>query len=143
MSKLTLLLFTALLLFLFPNKVFAAFSMNIASIDPTSVDSKEQEVTVNVSINALLSESYFRVAWQKSSGDHYFGYMQNNNGDWVKIESSQDCHNYYKVSDLSTTSLTIITKIGSENTIDNGSYFLKAKRYTAGCSDTHNSKISI
>ena len=128
----------AFLLFLFyfsfVKSSFAAFSLNISSITPDSVSYNEQEVTVNVSISGLPSESYFRIAWQESSGKPYFGYMKDNNGDWVRIESSQDCKNYYKVSDTGTASLTLITKIGEENTINNGLYLLKARRYTASCS---------
>ncbi|QQG41006.1 MAG: hypothetical protein HYV37_01640 [Candidatus Levyibacteriota bacterium] len=131
--------------FLFPQKTFAAFSLSISSINPDTVSSSGQEVTVNISINDLPSESYFRVAWQKSSGETYFGYMLNNNNDWVKVESSQDCKNYYKISDLTTTSLTIKTKIGEENTVNNRSYLLKARRYTTSCSSyyTDSDPVSI
>ncbi len=132
-SAIFLLQSNKLCLFL-PSDVFAAFSLSISSINPDSVSYSEQEVTVNIDINDLPSESYFRVAWQESSGKPYFGYMKNNTGDWVKIESGQDCKNYYKISDLTMTSLIIVTKIGEENTINNGSYFLKARRYTASCS---------
>lgn len=138
-------LFLFFFLFLyFLSPAFAAFSLSISSINPDSVSNSGQEVTANLNINDLPSESYFRVAWQESSGKPYFGYMRNNNNDWVKIESSQDCKNYYKVSDLATTSLAIITKIGEENTIDNGSYLLKARRYTASCSSyTDSDSVSI
>lgn len=134
-----------LLFFLIPNSpVFAAFSLSISSINPDSVTNSGQEVTVNVSINGLPSESYFRIGWQESSGKPYFGYMKNINDDWVKVESSQDCKNYYKISDLTTTSLAIITKIGEENTVNNGSYLLKARRYTATClSYTDSDSVSI
>src|SRR3989344_7276290 len=102
MKKLILFLFAALFFFAFPNKVSAAFSLNISSINPDNISSVEQEVTVNININDLPSESYFRVAWQESSGKPYFGYIKNNNGDWIKIDSSQDCKSYYHVTDLTT-----------------------------------------
>lgn len=126
--------------------VFAAFSSNISNINPDTVSDSEQEVTVSITISDLPSESYFRIAWQESSGNPYFGYMKNNNGDWVKIDSSQDCKNYYHVSDLTTESLVIVTKIGKENTdgLSNGPYLLKARRYTASCSsNTDSESISI
>lgn len=135
----------ALFFFLvFAPPVFAAFSLSISSINPDSISSNEQEVTVNVNINDLPSESYFRIAWQESSGNSYFGYMKNNNDDWVKVESGQDCKNYYKISDLSTTFLVLLTKVGDENIINNGNYLLKVRRYTASCSTYKDSEpVSI
>lgn len=138
----------AFLLFLFSfsfaKSSFAAFSLNISSITPDSVSYNEQEVTVAVNINNLPSESYFRIAWQEASGKPYLGHMKNNNGDWVKVESSQDCKNYYKVSDITTASLILVTKVGEENVINNGSYLLKIRRYTASCSSyTDSDSIAI
>lgn len=126
--------FLILLFFSNPFKILAAFSLSIASINPDNVSNNEQEVIVSININDLPSESYFRVAWQESSGKPYFGYMKDNSGNWVKTDSGQNCINYYKVSDLTTTSLTLITKIGDENTINSGQYHLKARRYTNTCS---------
>lgn len=117
-AKFALVAFLLFLFFsFFAKPSFAAFSLNISSITPDNVSYNEQEVTVNVNINNLPSESYFRIAWQESSGKPYLGYMKNNNGDWVRVESSQDCKNYYKVSDIATTSLTLVTKVGEENII--------------------------
>jgi hypothetical protein len=128
------------------NNVEAAFSMNINSLTPTSVSSNEQEVTVTASISGLPNPSYFRAAWQKSSGDTYFGYVKNNSGDWVKVQTDQDCKNYYSVSDTTTTTLTLVTKIGDDNDPQNGSYSIKLRRYTASCgsnSDSDPFSISI
>ncbi|HJY98562.1 MAG TPA: hypothetical protein VJ227_02500, partial [Patescibacteria group bacterium] len=123
----------SVLLFLSAKNSFAAFSMNISSVSADSVSSNEQEVAVTASISGLPNPSYFRVAWQKSSGDTYFGYVKNNTGDWVKIYSDQDCKNYYSVPDIATTSLTLQTKIGDDNNPENGSYSLKIRRYTSSC----------
>lgn len=138
-------LILVVLFWFLPSKVDAAFSMSISSVDPASVSTSEQEVTVNITIADLPSESYFRVAWQESSGKPYFGYVKNNNGDWVKIESGKDCKNYFKVSDLNTTSFSLVTKIGSDNTANNGENFIKARRYTdtAACSETDSEPFSI
>lgn len=129
---------------LFLSHAYAAFSFSITSVNPASVSSSDQEVTLTINISDLPSESYFRIAWQESSGKSYFGYIKNNNGDWIKIDSNQDCKNYYQVSDLTKQSITIITKIGQDNTPTNGSYLLKAKRYTATCSSEKDSEpVSI
>ncbi len=103
----------------------------------TTISSRDQEIEISLNITNLPSESYFRAALQKGSGDPYFGYMQNNNGDWVVISSlSGDCVGYYKVSDTSTTSLVLKFKIGNDAVIDSGNYTLKAHRFTTGCSYT-------
>ncbi|MEK7605262.1 MAG: hypothetical protein AAB478_01925 [Patescibacteria group bacterium] len=126
------------------SSVFAAFSLNISNINPDNVSDSEQEVSVTISLTDLPSESYFRVGWQESSGKPYFGFIKNDNESWVKVESSQDCKSYYKVSDLTKQSITIITKIGQDNTPTNGSYLLKARRYTATCSsETDSESVSI
>lgn len=144
MPKALIFILSLYTFFFLSTPVFASFSLSISSINPDNISYSEQEVTVNVNINDLPSESYFRIAWQESSGKPYFGYMKNNNGDWVKIESSQDCKNYYKISDLTTTSLLVVIKIGEENTINNGPYLLKARRYTASCSSyTDSDPVSI
>lgn len=109
------------------------------------ISDNNQEVVVDVAINDLPSESYFRIAWQKSAGKPYFGYMKNNNEDWVKIDSSQGCQNYYHVSDINTTAIILVTKIG-QDTIDglnNGQYSLKVRRYTANCASYTDSEASI
>ncbi len=108
--------------------------MSLQDLSDTNVTSNEQEVPTTGSISGLPSESYFRVAFQQSSGQSYFGYMKNNVGDWVKIMTSQDCHNYFKVSDASTSALILIVKIGEDNSVDNGNYTLKLRRYTSSCS---------
>lgn len=132
--------------FIVTSNAKASFLLSISSVSLSTVSSKEQEITVNVNVNDLPSESYFRVAWQESSGSTYFGYMKNNNSEWVKIESSQDCKNYYKVSDLSTTSISLTSKIGDENSVNNSSYLIKVRRYTASCSsytDSDSSSVQV
>lgn len=109
------------------------------------ISDTEQEVIVDVAINDLPSESYFRIALQQSAGKQYFGYMKNDKGDWVKIDSSQDCKNYYHVYNVNTNSITLVTKIGQDNSdgLNNGQYSLKVRRYTATCSSSTDSDASM
>jgi len=89
---------------------------------------------VSLNITSLPSgDSYFRVAFQKDDGS-YFGYVMDNSGGWTPIQSlSGDCTGYYKLSDTSVTSLTLKFKIGDNATINNGTYKLKAHRFTSTC----------
>ncbi len=133
------------LFFLFSDsEVKAGLTMSIQSISLDTVSSNEQEVTVTASISGLPNPSFFRIAWQKSSGDNYFGYVQNNSGEWVKIQSGQDCTKYFSVTDTGTSSLVLVTKIGSDNSPDNGNYTLKLRRYTSSCgSESDSGPIAI
>ncbi len=132
------LIYFFLLSWFYPRQALGAFSFTISSINPSSVSSKDQEVEVTLSITDLPSESYFRVAWQEESGKPYFGYVQDNNGNWVKVGTlSDDCTSYYKVTDTTKTSLALKTKIGADTNIYGGLYNLKAHRFTSSsCSST-------
>lgn len=121
-------------LFIFPQKIEAAFSFEMASPSATTISSGAQEISVNLNITDLPSESYFRVSLQKESGGSYYGYLLNNNGDWAKILTlGGDCTAYYKVSDITTKSLTLKYKIGDDTEVSNGNYNLKAHRFTKTC----------
>lgn len=140
-------IFLFLLIFLFiasGNRAFATFSFNISSTSTTKISSGDQEVDVGLSITDLPSESYFRVSLQKSNGDPYFGYVQNNDGTWSKAQSlSGDCTGYYHVTDLSTSSLTLKFKVGNDSVIDGGNYTLRAHRFTKSCSSNTEAANSI
>jgi hypothetical protein len=74
--------------------------------------------------------------------------MKNNINDWVKVETSQDCKNYFKISDTATTSATFVVKVGENNQVSNGSYSIKLRRYTSTCasysdSDAHPIQINF
>ena len=124
-----------ILFFVLALPAHAAFSFNIDSIDPTTVSSKEQTVTVQISLaNLPAGDSYLRLSWQESDNKPYFGYMQNNAGDWVFIQPlSGDCTKYYKVSSV-TTVATLSAKIGEDTDINPGTYTLKAHKFTPACS---------
>ena len=121
-------------IFLFcPKIILAVFSFKIEDAKPDLVSFKNQEVEVLLNITDLPSESYFRVAWQKGENKQYFGYIKID-GNWVKIKSLRDdCSEYYHISDTSTNSATLITKIGEEEELTSGIYLLKAHRFTSTC----------
>ncbi len=134
-----ILLFLIFFIFLvtfvtFTDKILAAFSMKLLDLPENNITSNEEEIAVSAEITDLPSASYFRIAWQKESGKQYFGYMKGSSGDWIKITAGEDCKNYFSVSDSSTSAITLVTKIGDDNIIDNSSYTLKLRRYTASCS---------
>ena len=131
MRKIILFIF---LFFIHTTNVDAAFTLKIDNVSLSEVKTFEDEVLVTASISGLPSESYFRIAWQKSSGDTYFGYLKNNLNEWVKVFSSQDCKNYFKISDTNTTSFGLTTKVGEDSVVENGIYTLKLRRYTSSCS---------
>jgi hypothetical protein len=134
-SNRKILIIIAVLFFFFPQKVEAAFDLNISSPSATLITSNTQEVDLSLNITDLPGESYFRVALQKEGGGSYYGYIKNNNNEWSKIQTlSGDCLGYYKVSDLKTTLVGLKFKIGDDISIDNGNYNLKAHKFTKTCS---------
>ncbi|KKW11156.1 MAG: hypothetical protein UY49_C0007G0012 [Microgenomates group bacterium GW2011_GWC1_49_7] len=119
---------------LFASPIFADFSFIIESVEPKTISSKEQFVTVRLLFSGLSSgPSYLRVAWQESDGKPYFGYVQNNTGDWVQIQPlNDDCKNYFMVSN-SVTVATLSAKIGEDAEINPGTYTLKAHKFNENC----------
>lgn len=93
---------------------------------------------VKLALLDLPSPSYFRVAFQKDSGSPYFGYLKNQNENWVPVKPlSSSCQDYYFISDSSTNSAVILVKIGEDIPITEGEYLLKAHRFTStACSAT-------
>lgn len=120
------------------HSVYSTFSFKIDEVAPSDITSKDTEVKVKIVITDLPSESYFRVSWQRSPGDHYFGYMKNEKGEWIQTTTlSDNCNSLYKVTDTSTATLDLVTKIGDFDP-DPGSYSIKAHRYTTtSCSSPH------
>lgn len=79
----------ALLFLLFPVKVYAAFS--IESIDPTEITSDSQEIKLFVSATNLSSSTqYLQAAITKEGKSNFFGFTQNNSGNWIQYQSSPD-----------------------------------------------------
>ena len=88
-------LIITLLFFIFPNSIFATIEFNISKFGQIA-----DEVTFDVSITGLTSQSctsenkcYLQGAFQKNNGDNYFGYTQNNSGDWYEYTSSLSVDN--------------------------------------------------
>lgn len=78
-----------LLLLVFPAKAFAAFS--VENITPTEITSPDQELTLFVTASNLSSSTqYLQAAITKDGQSNYFGFTQNNSGNWVQYQSSPD-----------------------------------------------------
>lgn len=124
--------------------VQASFSFQISSIFPDSITATDQEIQVHLSISDLPSSSYFRAAFQKSSGDPYFGQVKNNSGSWVDIQAlSADCKNYFYIDDTATTSAVLTIRIG-QSSYNPGTYQVKAHRFTStSCSYTEAANTQV
>lgn len=128
-------LFIFFIYLIFPSVASATLSFQVTQAMPNIIHTQEEEVAVNLTITDLPSESYFRVAFQKSDGGDYFGYIKNELGVWTKINSlSGDCSGYYKVSDVATTTIQIVLKVGNDNNPTNGMYRIRGHRLTTSCS---------
>lgn len=131
--------------FIFISKVSAAFSFSVTEVSPISVDSKNQEIQIKISVNSLPSgDSYFRIGID--NGVSSIGYLKNNINNWIKLgtlasdKENNQCANYFKISTDDDYLLTI--KIGEDNEILNGSHALKAYRFTSTCGSYSNSSES-
>lgn len=118
--------------------VDAAFSFSLVSADPSTISDSTTEIRVDLQLNDLPSPSYFRAAFQKESGDNYFGQMKNSAGDWVTIGSlSSPCQDYIYLSDTAATSAAILLRVGDSLPSQPGTYYIKAHRFTvSSCSAT-------
>jgi|GEM_PF-807060 hypothetical protein len=127
--------FVLVFIAVFHFRALAAFTFQVASVSPVSIDSREQEIQVTLNFSGLPSASYFRVAFQKEGSDSYVGYLKNDRDEWTKVLTlgTSDCANYYSVPDVSSTSATLYIKIGEDQKIEAGTYVIKAHRYTSSC----------
>lgn len=123
-----------------PKYVKADISFVIANpINETDI------ITVDVLISGLTSRScpdvkcYLQGSFQKTSGDNYFGYTQNNYEDWVKYLSSPSV-DYIKTNlfYFEPVEGSWSGKIKVKNDIESvgykgpGDYSLKIRRYSGG-----------
>lgn len=127
-------LLSFVLFFIFPTPVLA-MSLSILGATPATITDKEQVVEINLSIENLpAGDSYFRAGWKQ--GNSYVGYVQNNDGSWIKLRSLDDgCTDYYHINEA-TTSAILRIKIGGDNEISNGNISIRAHRYTSTCGST-------
>lgn len=129
----------ALTLFLTSTQpAYAAFSFSLGSLSSQSISSTTQEVSITLLLNELPSPSYFRAAFQKESGDDYFGEIKNNSGIWTKVAPfGSPCQDYLYISDTSATSASILLRVGEGTLPQSGAYHIKAHRFTSSaCSST-------
>lgn len=132
-------LFILFLFFVFPYSVFATIEFNISKFEQV-VD----EVTLDVSITGLTSQSctsenkcYLQGAFQKNNGDNYFGYTQNNSGDWYEYTSSLSIDyiisNFFYLEPQSGSwsgQIKVKNNPTSSSYLGPGEYVLKLKRYS-------------
>ncbi|QLG69615.1 MAG: hypothetical protein CH104c_0383 [Candidatus Woesebacteria bacterium] len=123
-------------LFVFTKSVQSAFNFYISEVEPVQVYSKEDVIDVRIVVDSLpLGDSFFKVGIKNSNS--YIGYMKDNDGDWVKIDSlssdksNNQCNKYFKITSDGEYVLNI--KIGDNNDLPNGEYVIKAFRFTSSC----------
>lgn len=140
MRKIILVFLGILLLavFRFPPNIFAAIEFTISN--PVNSNG---EISVDVSLTGLTSQSclngkcYLQGVFQKSSGENYFGFTQNNSGDWYKYDSSPSVDfilsTFYVFEPVNGTWAGNV-KIKNDNESTSytgpGDYSLKLKRYS-------------
>ena len=128
--------------------VFAAITLSFANV-PASID-QSQDFALDVSLicSGCSSDSYIRGVFYPG-GTSYFGFTQNNSGDWINAPGG-NCTQYYKVAaaDLSKEGtwsgrLYLKPDITSPYFIGPGDYVFKIARYTTSCSATWSSETTI
>ena len=74
--------------------VFAAStqSLVISGVPATLDENQEAEITVNLTCTGCSTDSHIRGVFFPS-GTSYFGYTQNEKGDWVNLTA--DCYLYF------------------------------------------------
>ncbi|EKE04955.1 MAG: hypothetical protein ACD_19C00427G0002 [uncultured bacterium] len=138
-------IFLFILFFAFPYVVLASIEFNISKLEQIG-----DQITLDVSISGLTSQSctsdnkcYLQGSFQKNSGDNYFGYSQNNSGDWYEYSSSLSvdyilANFYYFEPQLGNWSGQIKVKNSPTNSsyLGPGEYLLKLKRYSGKSKDS-------
>lgn len=127
---------------------FAAISVSVANV-PASVDQSQNfDVDVTLACPSCSSDSFLRAVFYPS-GTSYFGYTQNNNGDWTNAPGG-NCTQYFKVgsADLSkegtwSGKLRVKVDTGSPYYNNPGDYLFKVGRYTTSCSSTWSQESTI
>lgn len=145
-SKIKFIFLTFLIFFALPTKIDAAFSYTIDSISSSIITSKDQVISVTLTVLDLPSgDSYFRVGINE--GSSYVGYNKVGT-DWIKLiplnedETNKTCSKYLKVSTDGT--YVIDFKVGNDIDISNGDHILKAHRFRSSCTvDTLKPEIAV
>lgn len=135
------------LFFFLPNPIFSATSISFSNAPVTIDQSQEFEADVTLICTGCTSDSFLRGVFYPS-GTSYFGYTQNNAGEWVNAPGSS-CTQYFKItsSDLVEGSwsgkLKVKPDITSSYYASPGEYLFKIGRYTGSCSTTWSSETTI
>jgi hypothetical protein len=137
----------ALIIYLFlflsllcPGGVSAATQVLSTDNVPLAIDqSQEFNVDITFSCSSCTTDSYLRGVFYPS-GTSYFGYTQDNNGNWSNAAGG-NCTTYFKIAQTDmgkegTWSGTLKVKPDVENPYYGGpgEYLFKVGRYTPSCS---------
>ncbi|OGD87062.1 hypothetical protein A2870_02805 [Candidatus Curtissbacteria bacterium RIFCSPHIGHO2_01_FULL_41_11] len=142
---------TAITFFLvFTPQVFAAF--NFSTSKQTVTDTEELSVSINLDLSTSTANNayYLRGAFYKEGTTQYFGYTQDNSGNFYNGPYG-NCQSLFKITvdAEGNWSGEIKVKVDYENSYFKGSgeYLFKVGRYTESCNitwaDSEPSKISI
>lgn len=113
-------------LFLFTGDVFAALSLSLGAV-PGEIDA-DQEFIGDVSLSCTnCSDSYLRGAFFSSDATDYFGYTQNDSGDWVNASNPKTIY-FHILPVESSWSGQLKFKFDQEKAP--GNYQFKVIRYT-------------
>ena len=135
--KITAVFLIGFVFFFVPSFVFAAAQVSISNL-PLAIDqSQEFEIDINFSCPGC-GDSYLRGVFYPS-GSSYFGYTQDNAGNWSNAPGGS-CITYFKIAELSLTpegsfsgKLKFKPDTGSSYYSGPGEYLFKIGRYTPSC----------
>ena len=131
------LVFIFVFLFVFASRIGAATTITISN----PVISND-EVTIQVYVESLTTKNYLQGMFTKSaSNPSYFGYTQNNIGDWYKYvgspETTEIQSTFFSFTPENATwsgQLKIKNDTADPDYIGPGDYFLRVRRYTGNSS---------
>lgn len=132
MRKLTFTLIFVLLALIFPSDMFA-MSLSISNL-PTSIGRQEEASVDLLFACAGCGDSYIRGVFYPS-GTEYFGFTQDNSGNWIGVENDRSL--YFKIAktDLVDASWSGKIKVkpdsNSSGYVGPGEYLFKLGRYTS------------
>lgn len=132
--KIIFFLFTLFLFYIFPRQIYAAMAITISNL-PTEINhSQETEVDLFFSCSGCGDNSYMRGVFYPS-GTNYFGFTQNNIGNWIGTENDRSLYFNIAKTDLIEASWSGKLKIKPDSSdsafIGTGEYLFKVGRYTS------------
>jgi hypothetical protein len=137
--KAVIVFITVLFFLFFANPVFAATQLSVDSVPLTIDQLQEFDVNVNFSCPGCSTDSYLRGVFYPS-GSSYFGYTQDNSGNWSNFPGG-NCLTYFKIAKTDLTSegswsgkLKFKPDISNSYYSGPGEYLFKVGRYTPSCS---------